>query len=81
MTTTDEKTQLEPCDLDEARRKYGKYSARRVVPMSFGVWLEFYNWGKRGGALSTSDRSAAGKLGAAAARRSIEERLKHGNAI
>ena len=78
---TDAKTQFEACDLAKAERRYAKYALRRrsaagAAEMPFEVWLVFREWGKRGGALSTSDRSAAGKLGAAAARKRIEERLK-----
>ncbi len=58
--------QLTPAELVLANAKYKAYAKRAAEPMPFYAWLQFWRWGKEGGACSFNDKAAAGRKGKAA---------------
>ena len=58
--------QLTTSELVKANAKYKAYAKRAAEPMPFYAWLQFWRWGKQGGACSFNDKAAAGRKGKAA---------------
>lgn len=55
------------------RERYAKYRDKHEFPMSYKAWLQFREWGAKGGSLSDNDKVAAGMAGVEARKKINEE--------